>query len=575
MQIRGYKKSGLNWSKHTVFAMAEELISLGCDSDDEIAFDEEILQYLREEWELTPVACDSAFDEEIRAILNAHNEGLDDPTLYDVCEEESLDIGDLMDSEDDEWLLAGARRSEQQGGNPLFSVLRQRLGATRQWQNGTVIQDRVRLQFQQNRVPQDDQLGEAVAEAFYQSVRDYMQQEGINPQRYRLQMKIHHNGSGTNAWTSSPVLPVEDWLNNRQRTREWMEQLAKELNSSQSVDVSKDDFFAEFLLIKTPSAGGKYKKWNIKSLSYEDMLKKKKCIITIRNKDELCCARAIVTLKARIDQDSQYGNLRDGFPIQERLAKQLHRDAQVPEQACGPQELDAFQTFLGSQYQIMVLEGMKGQIIYKKSAYDSAEHVLALLKIKSHYHAITSLPAFLNRSYFCRYCERAYDHETAEKHNCKGQNCIACRRGKKRYKNFATWVKPTHYCADCNRWFYGPDCFEAHKKATQKTKSVCKRWKKCEKCCKVFKRHLEHQCYTAKCGNCGQRKDIQHRCFIQPYQAKKDVVKEPEEDMMEEAEEDELVLPENTKPEPLIIALRSSAKRKRWKALRTKCLNLC
>ena len=524
--------------------MAEELISLGCDSDEEIAFDEEILQYLREKWQLTPVTCDNAFDEEIEAILNADNDALCDPNLFSVCEEESVDIDELMDSEDDEWLLAGAKRSDQQGANPLFSVLRQRLGATRQWQNGTVIQDRVRLQLQQNRVPQDDLLGEAVAEAFYQNVRHYVQQEGLQPQRYCLQMKIHHNGGGRNAWTSSPLLPLDDWINNRERTRQWIQQLANELNSMQTLDVSKEDFFAEFTLVKTPSVGGRFKKYTIKSLSYEDMLKKKKCIITIRNKDDLCCARAIVTLKARINQDAQYRNLRDGYPIQERLARALHRDAQVPEQACGPLELNAFQAVLGPDYQLMVVEGMKGQIIYKNQAYDSAEHAIALLKIKSHYHAITSLPAFLNRSYFCRHCERAYYHETAEQHNCKGQNCLACRRGKKQCKNFATWVKPTHYCNECNRSFYGPDCFDAHKKGSKQTKSVCKWWKKCLDCCKVFKRHLEHQCYTAKCGNCGQTKAVNHQCFIQPYKAKKDVAEE----------EDEAVLPENQKPEPLIIA---------------------
>ena len=248
----------------------------------------------------------------------------------------------------------------------------------------------------------------------------------MNPQRYRLQIKIHHNG--TSAWHSSPIFPSEDWLHNRQRTREWLEQLAKMLNSAQIMDPSKDDIFAEFLLFKTPSAGGRFKRLNIKSLSYEDMLKKKRCLVTIRNKDDLCCARAIVTIKARLDRDSQYKNVCQGYPIQERLAKQLHRDAQVPEQTCGREELEMFQTYLAPEYQLMVLEGMKGQIVYKNPQYNDAEHVIALVKIKSHYHGITSLPAFFNRAYFCRYCDKPYNQETAETHNCKGQNCVACRQ---------------------------------------------------------------------------------------------------------------------------------------------------
>ena len=373
-----------------VLTMAEEIM----------AFDEEILQYLHEEWDDSEMSFqegdDSACDETIATILNVDNEGLSE--LFD-----SIDVEELMSSEDEEWLLAGARKSEQQGANPLFSVLRQRLGAPRRWQDGTVVQEHLRLQLKQNRAPQADLLGEAIAEAFYQNVRDYIHHEKLNPSQYKLQIKIHHNGASNNVWTSSPFLPVTDWMENRERTRQWLEQLTNALNSAQNMDASKDDFFAELTLVRTPSTGGRYKKYNIKTLSYEDMLLKKRSIITIRNKDELCCARAIVTLKARHEKDSQYKNLRQGHPIQTRLAKLLHHDANVPEGACGPTELNSFQTYLGPNYQLQVLDGLKGHIIFKNQTYDNAEHVIALLKIKEHYHAITSLRTFLNRTNFHRY----------------------------------------------------------------------------------------------------------------------------------------------------------------------------
>ena len=511
--------------------MAETIVSLGDENDDEIAFDETILQLLRED------------DVPIELL----DETSQDNQFY------SSDIENLLDEEDEVWLLAGSRQSDQQGANPLFSVIRDRLGATRQWQNGTVIQDRLRLQLKQNREPQSDQLGEAIAEAFFQNVCQYVEQNHINPKQYRMQLKLHLNGGEKNLWISSPVIPVEDWVNNRQRTRQWLETIANKLNSSQSIDLSKEDFFAEFLLFKTPTAGGRLKKYNIKSMSYEAMLRKKRCIITIRNKDDLCCARAIVTVKARVDGDSHYNNMRHGCPIQERLAKLLHQDADVPEQPCGRAELELFQTCLGPEYQLMVAEGMKGQIIYKNPAYDSAKHLITLLNIKEHYHGITSLPAFLNRSYFCRFCNRGYDHETAEQHNCQGQNCVACRRGKKQCTNFAVWVKPTHYCNECNRWFYGEDCFKAHKKGTKKTYSVCQSLKKCKTCCKVYKWNQVHECFKTKCGNCGEHKEIDHRCFIQPYKAKN--TKEHEEEEKEEEEEESEDEDEgDEKPVPLIIA---------------------
>ena len=46
--------------------MAEEIISLGCDDDSEVAYDEEILQYLREDWGVF----EEAYDESIADILN-------------------------------------------------------------------------------------------------------------------------------------------------------------------------------------------------------------------------------------------------------------------------------------------------------------------------------------------------------------------------------------------------------------------------------------------------------------------------------------------------------------------------
>lgn len=140
--------------------------------------------------------------------------------------------------------------------------------------------------------------------------------------------------------------------------------------------------------------------------------------------------------------------------------------------ACGPEEINAFQEVLGPNYQIIVLEGIKGHIIYKNRAFDHAEHLIALLKISNHYHAVTSLTAFLNCNYFCRHCERAYSEETASKHNCKGQHCPACKRTKKKCRNFATWVIPTMVCPDCHRCFYGQACFDAHK---SRKKPICQR----------------------------------------------------------------------------------------------------
>ena len=58
--------------------------------------------------------------------------------------------------------------------------------------------------------------------------------------------------------------------------------------------------------------------------------KEKRCIITIKNKDELCCSRAIVTMHAHCHKDEdreghgQWENLKRGCPVQQRQAQELH-----------------------------------------------------------------------------------------------------------------------------------------------------------------------------------------------------------------------------------------------------------
>ena len=65
-------------------------------------------------------------------ILTLTQDGLDD-----VLAPWSASQGDtLMESDEDEALLAVARRADQQGGNPLFSVRREGIREPRSWQNG-------------------------------------------------------------------------------------------------------------------------------------------------------------------------------------------------------------------------------------------------------------------------------------------------------------------------------------------------------------------------------------------------------------------------------------------------------
>ena len=57
----------------------------------------------------------------------------------------------------------------------------------------------------------------------------------------------------------------------------------------------------------------------------ERFLKDKCCIIQIQNKDDMCCARAIVTAKAKIDGHEQWNSIRQGRRIQEESIVRVRR----------------------------------------------------------------------------------------------------------------------------------------------------------------------------------------------------------------------------------------------------------
>jgi hypothetical protein len=78
----------------------------------------------------------------------------------------------------------------------------------------------------------------------------------------------------------------------------------------------------------------------------ERFMKDKRCIIQIQNKDGMCCARAIVTAKPKIDGHEQWNSIQRGRRTQEELALELHAKAGVPLHQCGIEDVKTFQRFL-------------------------------------------------------------------------------------------------------------------------------------------------------------------------------------------------------------------------------------
>ena len=479
----------------------------------------------------------------IRALME---DGLD-VVLADWTEN---DGNELMDSEDEEELLRASRRAEQQGGNPLFAVTMQRIQPTRSFQHGAALQSQVRFFLRQLR-PADEELhGEAIAEAIRQGLVDFVRDPAnglTNPEDYSLAMAVHHS-SGNNLWTSTKHVPLNEWMNGSEYTRTWLEQLAKQLNSIQSLDGTEGEFYVQLSFFRTERRGGRPGKQNVKHLSFKDILNKKS-ILEIKNTDNLCLARTLVTVKAYVDKDPQYREIKKGGEFQRCLAHQLHEASGVPKGTCGNEEILQMQRHLSPQgYQIKVFDGQNGALLFNNKDFNEAPNKLCLVQMGHHFHGVTKVPALLNTSYYCHECNRGFSTENAEHHNCERQNCDLCRRTQSKCKAFKEKQPANLECKDCNRWFRGPDCFAAHQR------SVCAKFKKCLECCKVYKfnKKKKHVCGEYACPNCKSNVLKNHQCYIQPVKDEEQEefwgLDSPVRDLLEGEDKDE-------KPPPLVCCI--------------------
>ena len=147
------------------------------------------------------------------------------------------------------------------------------------------------------------------------------------------------------------------YLQRTARLDEMLATLAGKLNSNEALNPDRG-FQVDVVFVSMPGPGSGYrkKKHNSGRLCLDRENKKKRCIVTIRNRDALCCARAIVTMRAYCHKDQgvdgfrDWDNLKRGLPVQQRQAQALHREAGVTEGPCGLPELRQFQQVLGSQY---------------------------------------------------------------------------------------------------------------------------------------------------------------------------------------------------------------------------------
>jgi len=147
--------------------------------------------------------------------------------------------------------------------------------------------------------------------------------------------RLHNNFQG---WG----LRAGEWRQGGERMEALFDRLSQALNSNEQFEMD-DSFQLSITQVHHASQGtGRRRQNKPGHATLQTITKNSKSVIRIQNDDELCCARALVVAKAKVDQHPKYHSIRQGGKLQRELALQLHDEARVPPGPCSYDALTAF-----------------------------------------------------------------------------------------------------------------------------------------------------------------------------------------------------------------------------------------
>jgi len=159
--------------------------------------------------------------------------------------------------------------------------------------------------------------------------------------------------------------------------------------------------------------------------SIQNICNNKKSIINVYNNDNMCCLRAIL-IGMRYSE-----NCSDKSVYAKPNNKEIQKDIEyfknnlnLPSDGCGISEVQQIEAFI-ENYCITIIDGSKQKSRHFLYKGPKNKKFIYILYTNSHYNVITSMPAFLGRSYYCNFCNIGYDSVCA--HTCS-EMCKTCKQ---------------------------------------------------------------------------------------------------------------------------------------------------
>ena len=203
------------------------------------------------------------------------------------------------------------------------------------------------------------------------------------------------------------------------------QRLAQALNSNEQFEMDNSFQLSITQVHHAHQGTGKPRRTKPEHAQLSTLTAKKTSVIRIRNNDDLCCARALVTAKARVDQHPKCPSIQRGTKLQKELALRLHEEVRVPLGSCSYDALTAFSaapSLVG--YQIILVDADRSFHITTFGHVQDKQ--LILLHEKDHYDVITRLPGFFGSSYVCATCWKPCNDAGRHRRTKQKGHCRAC-----------------------------------------------------------------------------------------------------------------------------------------------------
>ena len=221
----------------------------------------------------------------------------DEPRTVKRKLDDAVDMSDLMADDLDEFLVESANRLELEK-KTVFKANLVFLPYQQQGLKGAVKKEQFSVTFDQLRPPtEEESLG----------IRSNILQQKLDETNTKAHLTItskqHGNGTVQSGLLSDVKygVPVNEFVKRGDYVHAMFGSLARKMNSAQNMNPAVG-FNATLTFIPYPEKGGKGPASNNPGrLPFDLMHKKKDCVIAIKNQDDLCCARAIVTMKEYVD----------------------------------------------------------------------------------------------------------------------------------------------------------------------------------------------------------------------------------------------------------------------------------